>query len=628
MEVVWDVETSLIRHGLLAPPLSCMAFLEESGRYGLVDRWTARDMLYGWLRDPSINLTGHNVAYDSACAAAEFPELLPLFFSAYDAGRIRDTMIDEMLLDIGGGHFRWDVDPLTDIVIRRKSYELAALTPGGMDKDKYRLGYGPLRDVPIHLWDRGSIEYPIKDCFVTARLKGQQFIRAGGRVVPDGAAQARNHFGLHLMSCWGMRTDAERVPWLKTALETSCDHLAAELVRYGMLREDGSRDMNEIRERLVASGVVLQYTPTGQISTAADLVKEAAHNDPSLHYLLEYVDHLKLLTTYVPALLRGLNVPINARFNPLVETGRTSCSRPNLQNLPRGKSKGQDLSKHVRECFVPRPGFHFVDTDYDTLEMRTLGQCLFDLLGGTTLRDAYHKDPNFDPHTRLASQIRGIPYEQGMKQVENDDKEFKDLRQWAKPANFAFAGGMGAKKFRAYAWKGYGIAVSPQESEFLRWHYMKSIPEIQRYFHMMGNATATGSCTVVQLRSGRVRGRCAFTDTCNGWFQALAADGAKLALWEVSKACYVDRNSVMYGSRPVCFVHDQIITESPQQVSSECAEEQERIMVQAMEVFTPDMPIRASSCVTRRWIKGAKKVRDPRTGRIIPFEPKKQLKAA
>lgn len=630
MQVVFDTETALIQRGLLAPPLTCMSFLDEGGRYGLVDRHTAHDMMLDWLRQPDVELTGHNTAFDTAAFCAEFPDLLPYFFRAYDAGRIRDTMIDEMLLDIAEGHFRWEIDPLTDMVIRRKSYELGRLTPGGLEKDKWRLMYGTLRDVPVERWERGAIEYPIKDTFATAALKARQFIRAGHRVVPDGAAQARNHFALHLMSTWGMRTDIERVSWLQGALEQSCDQLADKLVQFGMLRGDGTRDMDAIRQRLAATGVTLTYTPTGQISTASDLVKEAAEADPSLHYLLEYVDHLKLLTTYVPALLTGLVVPINARFNPLVETGRTSCSRPNLQNLPRGKNKGTDLSKHVRECFIPRRGFHFVDCDYDTLEVRTLGQALYDLLGGTTLRDAFQRDPDFDQHTNLASRILGCSYEEGMhrKTKGKDDALFDDTRQMCKPPDFGYPGGMGAKKMRAYAWKSYGVHFTQQQSEYLRWQFLRSIPEMQRYFHMNGDATRTGSCTVVQLRSGRVRGGCAFTDTCNGWFQALAADGAKFALWEVSKACYVDRHSVMYGSRPVCFIHDQIITESPEEVSGECALEQKRIMEHAMEASaTPDIPSRAGAVVTKRWIKGAKQVKDAH-GRIIPYEPRAKARMA
>lgn len=631
-EVIWDTETALIQRGLLAPPMTCMSFFDVSGRYGIVDRHTAREMLRDWLTNPVVHLTGHNTAYDSAVACAEFPELMPLFFNAYEQGRIHCTMIDEMLLDIGEGHFRWEVDPLTDMVLRRKSYELGALVPG-MEKDKYRYGYGPLRDVPIHLWEQGARDYPIKDCFGTGWLRWKQTLRAGGRDVPDGAVQARNHFALQLMSCWGMRTDGERVGWLKHNLEQACDQLAGELVVRGLLREDGTRDMEAIREQLRQSGVQLVYTPSGQISTAADFVKEAAEHandgqgDPNLHFLLQYVDHLKVLSSFVPALLDGIYLPINARFNPLVETGRTSCSKPNLQQLPRGKRTDYDLSKYVRECFVPRNGFVFVDSDYDTLEMRTLGQVLFDLCGGTTLAEHYQRDPDFDPHTNLATQIRGMSYEEGLWKKEND-KEFADFRQFVKPANFAFAAAMGTKKYRAYAWKGYGIRVSMEDATFLRWQYMRSIPEIQRYFHAASSATRTGNCTIVALRSGRIRGGCRFTDTCNGFFQQLAADGAKYALWEVTKRCYVDRSSYLYGSRPVCFVHDQIITESPEQIAHECALEQQWVMERAMEVYTPNVPSRASSNVTRRWVKGAKKKKDAR-GRIIPYDrPLPERKAA
>ncbi|MEG7784113.1 hypothetical protein, partial [Listeria monocytogenes] len=52
------------------------------------------------LRDPAVALVGQNIAYDAAVLCAEFPTLLPLWFTAYEQGRILDTKLREQLIDI------------------------------------------------------------------------------------------------------------------------------------------------------------------------------------------------------------------------------------------------------------------------------------------------------------------------------------------------------------------------------------------------------------------------------------------------------------------------------------------------------------------------------------------------
>lgn len=624
--VFWDTETALIRSGLGAPPVTCMSWRHvalddlrgEPISRGIVDRHRARDMMRDWLRDPSVLLVGHNLAFDTCVMAAEFPELLPLFFAAYAANRMEDTMLREQLIDIAQGHFRWETDPFTDEPIKRKSYALGSLIPG-LEKFQHRFGYGPLRDVPLETWEPGFLNYALEDADATARLYVEQAGRHGGEVV-DSAPQARAAFTLQLMSIWGMRTDAAKVAWLKERLAQVVAELQAELVVRGLIREDGSRDMKAIRARIEKTGIPLQYTATGEISTSADVMKEAGEVDQDLFFLVTYAENLKLLTTYVPALEQGTEVPINARYNTLVETGRTSCQKPNLQNLPRGKKDPSDLAKFVRECFVPRQGYLYSACDYDSLELRTLGQVLYDTVGGGTLKDLYGEDPNFDPHTRLASQIMGISYEEGLVLKKKKDKSLALHRQMAKAGNFGYPGGMGARKMVLYAWKGYGVKLTEAEASKLRNDWMRSLPEIQVYLQRIGMATETGSTRIEQLRSGRVRGGVGYSDCANGYFQGLAADGAKRALFDVAQACYVERASPLYGSRPVAFIHDEIICEIPEERGHEGAIEQERIMCESMQAYTPDIPIRASSSLMRRWYKEADAVWE--NGRLVPWEPK------
>lgn len=621
--VFWDTETALIRAGLAAPPVVCLSWkavsLDNPDRTissGVVDRHKAHSMMRDWLRDPRFKLVGHNVAFDVCVVSAEFPDLLPLFFQAYADDRIEDTMLREQLIDIAEGHYRWEVDEWTDTPIKRKSYALGSLVPG-LEKFQHRFGYGPLRDVPLDQWERGFHTYALEDAEATARLYFEQKNRHG--VVVDSEAQARAAFSLQLMSVWGMRTDADKVAWLKGRLEKIVEDLKQELIVRRLIREDGSRDMATIRDRIQSTGIPLQYTATGAISTSSDVMKEAGEVDQDLFFLVTYAENLKLLTTYVPALEQGTAVPINARYNTLVETGRTSCQRPNLQNLPRGKKDPNDLAKFVRECFIPRKGYLYSACDYDSLELRTLGQVLFDTVGGATLKNLYGEDPDFDPHTRLASQIMGLSYEQGLALKKKKDKGLALHRQMAKAGNFGYPGGMGAKKMVLYAWKGYGVKLSQGEAQKLRNDWMASLPEIRIYLERIGLHTESGSARIEQLRSGRVRGGVGYSDCANGYFQGLAADGAKRALFDVAKACYVDRSSALFGSRPVAFIHDEIICEVPKEQAHEAAIAQEQLMCASMQIYTPDIPIRASSALMRRWFKEADAVWE--NGRLVPWEP-------
>jgi len=620
----FDTETALIVPGLLAPPVTCLSYADEAkNQMGVVGRHDGYRLMRDWLRDPEVKLIAHNAAFDVAVLCAEFPDLLPLFFDAYEAGRVEDTMLREQLLDIANGSFRWELDPLTDEPIRRKSYALGALVPG-LNKTEWRTGYAKLRDVPVDKWEQGAVDYAAMDAVAALTLYKRQE-QSKNAPLADSAHQARAHLALHLMSVWGMRTDAERVESLERTLEASCEQLAAQLSTTGLVRADGRRNMQAIRDTLANSGITLSYTPTGQIQTGSDALKAAAEVTPELALLVTYAEELKLLTTYVPALRQGVEYPINARYNPLVETGRTSCSKPNLQNLPRGK-KDKDGIWHghahlVREAFVPRAGNYFVFCDYDSLEVRALGQVLYETVGGTTLKEAYSANPNFDPHTRFAATIMGISEADALAKKKAKDPELANYRQNAKAAVFGYPGGMGPKKMRDYAFKSYGIVMSEGEARALRENYFRWLPEIKVYHDRIARAVEAGPIQIAQLRSDRKRGGVGFSDCANGYFQGLAADGAKKALWEVARGCYVTKTSPLYGCRPVAFIHDEIGIEAPIGQHHEAAVELERVMNEAMAWALPDVPATSSPAVAERWYKGADAVME--NGRYVPWRPKK-----
>lgn len=622
-----DTETALMRPGLRVPPMTCMSLYDKQTRRGdVVDRHKARQLMAEWLRDDRVLLVLHNAPYDIAVMANEWPELLPWFFYKYERDLIEDTLITEQLIDIAKGLFRWKVDEETDEVSRKK-YGLGDLFPG-MDKDTYRTGYGPLRDVPVEHWPPGYYDYALGDAVKAVELRDDQHVRFGGPV-PFRFHAARTAFALHLMGAWGMRTDPALVAWLEPTLDEHFRRLTDELLGTGLVRPKGSefsQNMELTRNAIKASGIPITLTDGGNVSTSSDVLRMAALHEPALLLLLKWKEAKKLKGTYMPVLKQGLEFPIMANWNALVSSGRTSCWGPALQTLPRGNAKDpHDLARYIREAFVPRPGMVFNSTDYDTLELRTLAQQLYDLVGGTTLLREYERDPDFDPHTRLASMMLGISYDEGMRRKNAKDGELGDRRQMSKPGNFGYAGGMGWRKMIEYALKSYNVVLTPTMSQQLRRFYLASIPEMKPYFALNSQITSVpGGRGAVQYSSGMFRGGMFYTDCCNGWFQHAAAVGATQALWDVTKACYAQTHSPLFGSRPTAFVHDEIITEMPVEAAHEASIEKQRIMVESMQAkSTPMIPIRASPALMERWYKGADSVYDSNK-RLVPYRPKQK----
>ncbi len=186
-------------------------------------------------------------------------------------------------------------------------------------------------------------------------------------------------------------------------------------------------------------------------------------------------------------------------------------------------------------------------------------------------------------------------------------------------ANFGFPGGMSSDSFVGFA-KSLHVKIDPVLSKKIHEQWKRTWPEMKRYFNLVGNIVGkTGEGTVVVERTGFVRGGLSFTQACNHFFQHLTATGAKDALWHVTRECYTDRKSPLWGCRPVMFVHDEIITELPEDRAAEAIERQAEIMIEVMSRWIPSIPIKAGPVLMRRWHKGAKAIRVD--GRLVPSKP-------
>ena len=117
--------------------------------------------------------------------------------------------------------------------------------------------------------------------------------------------------------------------------------------------------------------------------------------------------------------------------------------------------------------------------------------------------------------------------------------------------------------------------------------------------------------SAVSTLTGRVRGGVSFTAARNTPFQGLAADGCKLAMWNLLKA----------GHRVAAFVHDEFLIEIPRLDDwTAAAKDIERICCQAMQPLVGDIPVTCEYALMERWYKQAAAVFDS-DGQLQIWQP-------
>ena len=176
---------------------------------------------------------------------------------------------------------------------------------------------------------------------------------------------------------------------------------------------------------------------------------------------------------------------------------------------------------------------------------------------------------------------------------------------------------MGAKKFaeRAALKK---IKLSIDEAKKIRFAWMATWREAKQYLDYFADHYDKPG-VIVHPITGMVRGGCGYADGANFLFQHLTAIGAKQALWDLTKECYVDHASPIFGARPVIDMHDEIIGEIDERRSSTGAMRWGAVMKTAMEKWIKRVPVKCTPVLSRRLYKGVKPVYVD--GLLVPSKP-------
>jgi DNA polymerase-1 len=226
----------------------------------------------------------------------------------------------------------------------------------------------------------------------------------------------------------------------------------------GAFNVDSPRQLQEILFGKLGIPVI-RKTPTGQPSTAEDVLEELALSYALPKLILEYRGVAKLKSTYTDKLPEQINRQtgrIHTSYHQAVAaTGRLSSTDPNLQNIPIRTPEG----RRIRQAFIAAPGHSLVAADYSQIELRIMAH----LSGDSSLLAAFAEDR--DVHQATAAEVLGIP----LAAVTSEQ------RRSMKAVNFGLIYGMSA----------FGLArqlsISRGEAQKYVDLYFERYPGVKRY---------------------------------------------------------------------------------------------------------------------------------------------------
>jgi DNA polymerase I len=318
---------------------------------------------------------------------------------------------------------------------------------------------------------------------------------------------------------------------------------------------------------------VSKRTKTGP-STDMEALEKLGDVHPIVPMIRDYRATVKLKNTYVDKLAEFVNAEtgrIHAHFNQIgAETGRLSCSDPNLQNIPIRTDEG----RRIRLAFVPADAKRDVllTADYSQIELRLLAH----FTNEPALLRAFEADQ--DIHAIVAAEVFGV----------EPKKVTKDQRAQAKVINFGIIYGVSAY---GLSWRIEGLNM--QSADALIKAYHKRFPAISAFFdRCVEEAKEAGYVRTILGRRRRIPDissgvasvrNMAERQAINSVVQGSAADLIKVAMLNIHRKLESEKRP----SRMLIQVHDELVFETPiEAVESEAAMIR-REMTGAMKLNVP-----------------------------------------
>lgn len=308
---------------------------------------------------------------------------------------------------------------------------------------------------------------------------------------------------------------------------------------------------------------VIRKTPTGQPSTAENVLQELALHYPLPQLILDYRSLAKLKSTYtdkLPLMINRTSGRVHTSYHQAVaSTGRLSSADPNLQNIPIRTAEG----RRIRQAFIAPPGALLLAADYSQIELRIMAHLSED----PGLVSAFEQGE--DIHRATAAEVFDLPLEEVA----------IEQRRHAKAINFGLIYGMSAFGLGNQLGIDRGAAQHYIDRYFTRYpgvkNYMdqtKALAKQQGYVE-----TVFGRRLYLPEINARNAQRRQYAErtAINAPMQGTAADLIKMAMIRIDRWLEEQAPPV----KMLMQVHDELVFEVPHTRLEEFKAEIEKLML-------------------------------------------------
>jgi DNA polymerase I-like protein with 3'-5' exonuclease and polymerase domains len=239
---------------------------------------------------------------------------------------------------------------------------------------------------------------------------------------------------------------------------------------------------------------------------------------------------------------------IRSSYTKTVATGRLSCRRPNMQQVPARQQSKEGM--RVRDIFRPEEGRIFVIADFEQVEL-LLAATIAERVTGMTSEMLNVFRRGDDLHRETAAWVLG-------KDTQAVDDEQRTL---AKAINFGNIYGANAEKLQESAQK-YGVTITLSQAKKYRAAFFKKYPELKRWHQIVEEECRQGKRTAT-TPLGRLRklpvwqssGAVAATVAKNHPVQGAGADAIKFTMAHL----FEDRHNCPGNPELNASVHDEVV---------------------------------------------------------------------
>lgn len=497
-EVGLDIETSKngkynskVYQGGLDPYMSRIVMLQIGDletRFVIDTRCTDITPILPFF-ESHITWVGHNLKF-------EYKHLLHQY--KVRLGRIYDTMLAESRLFAGliNGLSLEDLAYKYNLAEKKQQKTLFDLDEDGFDPDKIqldkstRMGFVNIGDRPFTI---SQVKYGEEDIILPLKIKK---IQESNSYFPKSLIALENEFALVLgdTELNGMPLHQQKWmeiyeenfklfqekqyeldkwlidnfpqfsrpnlfgEWETTIMWSSPSQVLKLFHAFGMFPEEFSKYKKQVMPSVGKKACQALLT-TSLTSEQRKFVKD----------YLEVSELHQAVTTYGKEFLKHVH-PITHRIHPnfrqVLNTGRISCTNPNLQSIPGGRH---------REAFIETDGWANINADYSSQEVVVLAN-----KSGDEAMVEFLLNGDGDLHSFTATQIfskkNNDPTLLVTKQSAEENPVHKEMRQAAKIVNFLIPYGGGAHGLAT----GLGIEVGDAE-EIMKLYY-SNFPGVESHF--------------------------------------------------------------------------------------------------------------------------------------------------